>query len=148
MLRQIGGVVSGVVAWFFIANVGEHVLRVTWPGYSEVEVAKTFTLGMLMARLLLGAICSLWRWLCRRMGDQPERVCDQVPCWLAAYHVPPRDHVVGTLSTLVSRCLSRLSRRCHAAWWIALSPPQEAAHHEYLSRRINYDGLPLIRIFD
>jgi hypothetical protein len=59
MLRQIGGVVSGVVVWFLIANVGNHVLRVTWPGYSEVEVAKTFTLGMLIARLLLGAISSL-----------------------------------------------------------------------------------------
>jgi hypothetical protein len=59
MLRQIGGVVVGVVAWFLIANVGNHVLRVTWPGYSEVEVAKTFTLGMLIARLLLGAISSL-----------------------------------------------------------------------------------------
>jgi hypothetical protein len=59
MLRQIGGVVGGVVVWFLIANVGNHVLRVTWPGYSEVEVAKTFTLGMLIARLLLGAISSL-----------------------------------------------------------------------------------------
>jgi ABC-type antimicrobial peptide transport system permease subunit len=59
MLRQIGGVVGGVVVWFLIANVGNHVLRVTWPGYSEVEVAKTFTLGMLTARQLLGAISSL-----------------------------------------------------------------------------------------
>jgi hypothetical protein len=59
MLRQIGGVVGGVVVWFLIANVGNHVLRVTWPGYSEVEVATTFTLGMLIARLLLGAISSL-----------------------------------------------------------------------------------------
>jgi hypothetical protein len=45
--------------WFLIANVGNHVLRMTWPGYSEVEVAKTFTVGMLIARLFLGAICSL-----------------------------------------------------------------------------------------
>jgi hypothetical protein len=59
MLRQVGGVVAGVVVWFLIANVGNHVLRMTWPGYSDVEVAKTFTLGMLTARLLLGAICSL-----------------------------------------------------------------------------------------
>ena len=59
MLKQIGGVVVGVVAWFLIANVGNQVLRVTWPGYSEVEVAKTFTAGMLIARLLLGAISSL-----------------------------------------------------------------------------------------
>jgi hypothetical protein len=59
MLKQIGGVVGGVVVWFIIANVGNHVLRLTWPGYSEAEVARTFTLGMLIARLLLGAISSL-----------------------------------------------------------------------------------------
>jgi hypothetical protein len=59
MLRQISGVVGGVVAWFLIANVGNHVLRMTWPGYSEAEGAKMLTLGMLIARLLLSAICSL-----------------------------------------------------------------------------------------
>ncbi len=59
MLKQIGGVIGGVVVWFLIADVGNHVLRMTWPGYSEVEVPKTFTLGMLIARLLLGAISSL-----------------------------------------------------------------------------------------
>ncbi|PYK65906.1 MAG: hypothetical protein DME50_07260 [Verrucomicrobia bacterium] len=59
MLKQIGGVVSGVIVWFIVANVGNHVLRATWPGYSEAEVARTFTAGMLMARLLLGGICSL-----------------------------------------------------------------------------------------
>jgi hypothetical protein len=55
MLRKIGG----VIAWFLIADVSNYVLRMTWPGYSEVEVAKTFTLGMLIARLSLGAISSL-----------------------------------------------------------------------------------------
>jgi hypothetical protein len=59
MLRKIGGVIAGVIAWFLIANVGNLVLRLTWQGYSEVEVAKTFTLGMLIARLFLGAISSL-----------------------------------------------------------------------------------------
>jgi hypothetical protein len=59
MLRKIGGVIAGVIAWFLIADVGNLVLRLTWPGYSEVEVAKTFTLGMLIARLFLGAISSL-----------------------------------------------------------------------------------------
>jgi len=59
MLRKIGGVVGGVIAWFLIASVGNLVMRLTWPGYSEAEVTKTFTLGMLIARLLLGAISSL-----------------------------------------------------------------------------------------
>jgi hypothetical protein len=59
MLRKIGGVVAGVIAWFLTANVGNYVLRVTWLGYSEAEVAKTFTLGMLIVRLLIGAFSSL-----------------------------------------------------------------------------------------
>ena len=59
MLRKIGGVVGGVIAWFLIASVGNLVMRLTWPGYFEAEVIKTFTLGMLIARLLLGAISSL-----------------------------------------------------------------------------------------
>jgi hypothetical protein len=58
MLREIGGVVGGVITWFLIANVGNGILDATWPGYSEAEVAKAFTLGMLIVRLFLGAISS------------------------------------------------------------------------------------------
>jgi hypothetical protein len=58
MLREIGGVVGGVVVWFLIASVGDHGLQVMWPGYSEAEVTKTFTVGMMVARLFLGAISS------------------------------------------------------------------------------------------
>jgi hypothetical protein len=67
MLRKIGGVIGGVVAWFLIANVGNDVLRMTWSGYSDAELTKTFTLGMLIARLLIGAISSLSAGFCRRM---------------------------------------------------------------------------------
>jgi hypothetical protein len=59
MLRKIGGVVGGVVAWFLMANVGNRILRATWPGYSQAEVAMTFTLGMSIARLFVGAVSSL-----------------------------------------------------------------------------------------
>src|SRR5215831_17210735 len=59
MLREIAGVVSGVVAWFIIANIGNGVLRVTWPGYFEAETSRTFTVGMLVVRLFIGAISSL-----------------------------------------------------------------------------------------
>lgn len=59
MLRKIGGVIGGVVAWFLIANVGNRILRATWPGYSQAEVAMMFTLGMSIARLFVGAVSSL-----------------------------------------------------------------------------------------
>lgn len=59
MLRRISGVVGGVVTWFLIANVANRVLYAAWPGYFQAEVAKTFTVGMLILRLFLGAISSL-----------------------------------------------------------------------------------------
>jgi hypothetical protein len=59
MLRKIVGVVVGVVTWFLIANVANHVLQAAWPEYFQAEVAKTFTLGMSIARLFIGAISSL-----------------------------------------------------------------------------------------
>jgi hypothetical protein len=59
MLRRISGVVVGVVTWFLIASVANHVLYAAWPGYFQAEVAKAFTVGMLVARLFLGGISSL-----------------------------------------------------------------------------------------
>jgi len=59
MLKGIAGVIGGLVAWFLIATVGNRVLRATWPGYAEVEASMTFTLGMLLARLVLGSFSSL-----------------------------------------------------------------------------------------
>jgi hypothetical protein len=59
MLKGIAGVIGGLVAWFLIATIGNRVLRAAWPGYAEVEVSMTFTLGMLLARLVLGALSSL-----------------------------------------------------------------------------------------
>ena len=59
MLKGIAGVIGGLVAWFLIATIGNRVLRAAWPGYAEVEVSMTFTLGMLLARLVLGTLSSL-----------------------------------------------------------------------------------------
>jgi hypothetical protein len=58
MLRTMRGVVGGVIVWFLIANVGNGVLRMTWPGYSNAELTKAFTLEMLTMRLVIGAISS------------------------------------------------------------------------------------------
>jgi hypothetical protein len=112
--------------WFLIANVGNHVLRMTWPGYSEVEVAKTFTVGMLIARLFLGAICSLCAGFVAAWITNRSVLAIKSLAGLLLIMFLPRDHVVGTFSALVSCDLSRVSRRCHAAWRIALSPPPEA----------------------
>ena len=111
MLRQIGGVVAGVATWFLIASVGNSVLRVAWPAYSEVEVAKTFTLGMLMARLLVGAISSfcagfVTAWITNRSVLAIKSLAGLLvvmflPVITLWEHFPPFYHVIFLASLVV-----------------------------------------------
>jgi hypothetical protein len=71
MTRGIAGVAAGLVAWMLVATLGNLVLRFAWPGYADVEKEMMFTLGMLIARLTLGAVSSLCAgltaaWIARR----------------------------------------------------------------------------------
>jgi hypothetical protein len=59
MVRSIGGILLGVVGWVAIAVVGNWVLRVVLPGYSQVEEDMAFTLSMQIGRLTLGLLASL-----------------------------------------------------------------------------------------
>jgi hypothetical protein len=61
----------------------------------------------------------------RCMDHEPERASDQIPRQRVTCYVPARDHVVGTLSTLVSCGVSCVSPSVHAAWLAALSPARE-----------------------
>ena len=77
MARAIGGLVGGLVAWFLIATVGNLALRIAWTGYAEVEKAMTFTLAMMVARLVLGALSSLGAgltvaWITKRNGRMAQ----------------------------------------------------------------------------
>ena len=58
-LRVTLAVAAGVCVWFAAATLGNLGLRALLPGYSDVEKAMTFTLAMLVARVVLGAVCSL-----------------------------------------------------------------------------------------
>ena len=59
MLRPILAVIVAVITWFLVATIGNWVLRAALPGYSAVEVAMTFTLTMMICRLVLGLVASL-----------------------------------------------------------------------------------------
>ena len=59
VFSTIGAVTAGLVAWFLIATVLNLALRAWWPHYHEAEIALSFTLGMKLARLVLGAISSV-----------------------------------------------------------------------------------------
>lgn len=59
MSRRILGVVAGLFVWMVVVNVLGLVLRVSWPGYASVAAAMAFTLGMMIARLAIGALATL-----------------------------------------------------------------------------------------
>lgn len=59
MLRLVGGVIVGLVAWTVIVTLFNFGLRHGWPDYAAVEKAMAFTLPMMAARLSMSAISSL-----------------------------------------------------------------------------------------
>jgi len=59
MKRSILALVTGLVIWAVVATLLNFGLRAGLPGYRVAEPAMTFTLGMKIARLTLGALASL-----------------------------------------------------------------------------------------
>ena len=58
-LRGVLAIVAGFVVWFAVATFGNFAIRWLLPGYAEVEQTMDFSLAMLSARLVLGAVASL-----------------------------------------------------------------------------------------
>jgi hypothetical protein len=59
MIKMIAGIVAGLITWIIVATIGNLMFRVAWPGYAEAEISMMFSLAMMVARLLLGAISSV-----------------------------------------------------------------------------------------
>ncbi len=59
MWRTIAGIIAGLVAWILIVTLLNWGLRLSLPGYAQVEQSMSFTLGMKIARLSIGALSSL-----------------------------------------------------------------------------------------
>ena len=59
MKRSILAVVAGLVVWTLVATLLNFGLRAGLPGYAQAEPTMTFTLGMKVGRLILGALASL-----------------------------------------------------------------------------------------
>ena len=73
MIKMIAGIVAGLIAWIVVATIGNLMFRVASPGYAEAEISMMFTLAMMVARLLLGALSSLCAgfvvaWITKRNG--------------------------------------------------------------------------------
>ena len=59
MKRSILGFLAGLVVWTLVATLLNFGLRAGIPGYAAAEPTMTYTLGMKIARLILGALASL-----------------------------------------------------------------------------------------
>jgi hypothetical protein len=59
MKRSILAVVAGLAVWVLVATLLNFGLRAGLAGYAQAEPTMTFSLGMKVARLILGALASL-----------------------------------------------------------------------------------------
>ncbi len=58
-LNLVLAALAGFFAWWIVATVLDRALRLAWPGYALAFPTFTFSLGMLLARLVEGALCTL-----------------------------------------------------------------------------------------
>jgi len=59
MAKKSFGVVAGLAMWITVVTVVGAIVRRSWPAYASVADTMTFTLPMLIARLLIGALATL-----------------------------------------------------------------------------------------
>jgi hypothetical protein len=57
--RKIAAVVLGLAAWVVVASVADRLLRAAWPEYAAALPTFAFSLGMLCARQIEGAVATL-----------------------------------------------------------------------------------------
>lgn len=59
MKRSIFATLAGIAVWVLVASLINRGLRLGMAGYAVAEPTMTFTLGMKVARLILGVLASL-----------------------------------------------------------------------------------------
>jgi peptidoglycan/LPS O-acetylase OafA/YrhL len=59
MKRSVLALLAGLALWVVVASLLNRGLRVRFTGYAAAEPMMAFTLGMKVARLLVGALASL-----------------------------------------------------------------------------------------
>ncbi|HEV8407183.1 MAG TPA: hypothetical protein VGQ34_04540, partial [Sphingomicrobium sp.] len=59
MLRSVGGIVAGLVAWAVVITLLNFGLRAAIPGYHAAEATLQFTMAMKIGRLTEAALTSL-----------------------------------------------------------------------------------------
>src|SRR5215510_4286583 len=88
-MRLIAAVVGGFVVWWVVATIANFALRALMPGYADVERAMTFTLGMQVGRLAVGALASLVAgWVAARIARDGRRAVWALVILLLVFFIP------------------------------------------------------------
>ena len=58
-LKGIGALIVALIVWFVVATAVHRLMCVLWPAYALATPLLNFTLPMKIARLSLGALCTL-----------------------------------------------------------------------------------------
>jgi hypothetical protein len=58
-IKLVLAVLIGFAVWFVVATVANSLIRASLSGYAAAELAARFTLPMLFARLVVGAVSSV-----------------------------------------------------------------------------------------
>jgi|HubBroStandDraft_6_1064221.scaffolds.fasta_scaffold135458_3 hypothetical protein len=59
ILKGIGALIVALVVWFVVATIIHRLMCVLWPAYAVATPLLVFTLPMKIARLALGAFCTV-----------------------------------------------------------------------------------------
>ena len=71
-VKNVLGVVAGLAVWIVVVAVAGAIMRSSWPAYSRVAEAMTFTLPMMIARLSIGALATLAAgWVTTAIAPRP-----------------------------------------------------------------------------
>jgi hypothetical protein len=104
VLKRIGAILAGFVAWWGVVGLATLLVRAVWPAYAAAEPLRAYTLDMLLTRLTTGMVATLVAgavvaWLSKRelkavlwfggvllllSAVHHYRIWDQYPVW---YHL-------------------------------------------------------------
>ena len=88
IVKGIGALILALVVWIVVATAIHRLMCVLWPAYAEATPLLNFTLPMKIARLSLGAFCTLIAGATARRLSAARRLPVVLGCVLLAFFLP------------------------------------------------------------
>ena len=88
MLRSIVSVSASLLVWMAVATLVNRALGAAWPAYALATPAMAFTLPMMIARLLMGAVATLAAGGAAQAAGQRRWLALVTGCLLLVFFLP------------------------------------------------------------